>query len=240
MARSTQALWALADCVSPFQPVEQGRYLGPNCREAPAAARRGGSDRLEPVVRGRQLGASTQIRCWSIEKRGVANEPADHALGRSRGGWGTKFHIVTDGQGTPLAAGVTAGQRHESTQFEFIVEAVPLRQGQWPERLSGDKGYSAKRIRQWLGKRNIGDAIPARSDERKNRKERLFLQKVYRRRNVVERCVGWLKEARRIATRFEKLAINYLAMLKLAMIGRYLRLATRTRERVRSPACPAR
>lgn len=158
-------------------------------------------------------------------------------MGRSRGGWGTKFHLVTDGQGTPLAVGVTAGQRHESTQFELIVEAVPLRRGQWPDRLAGDKGYSAKRIRQWLGARNIGDAIPTRTDEQRSRRERSFLQESYRRRNVVERCVGWLKEARRIATRFEKLAINYLAMLKLAMIGRYLRLAGRTPESPCGQAC---
>jgi transposase len=45
----------------------------------------------------------------------------------------------------------------------------------------------------------------------------------YRRRSVVECCVGWLKECRRIATRFEKLAVNFLAMLKLAMIEQYLR-----------------
>jgi transposase len=48
---------------------------------------------------------------------------------------------------------------------------------------------------------------------------------VYRRRNVIERCVGWLKQARAVATRFEKLAIHYLGTIKLAMIRRHLRLA---------------
>jgi transposase len=42
---------------------------------------------------------------------------------------------------------------------------------------------------------------------------------------VIERCIGWLKECRRIGTRFEKLAVNFLAMVKLAMIGRCLRIA---------------
>lgn len=46
----------------------------------------------------------------------------------------------------------------------------------------------------------------------------------YRRRNAVERCVGWLTESHRIATRYVKLAIHYLAMLELAMIQRCLRL----------------
>lgn len=45
----------------------------------------------------------------------------------------------------------------------------------------------------------------------------------YRRRHVIECCVGWLKECRRVATRFEKLAINFLAMVKLAIIQRYLK-----------------
>ena len=40
----------------------------------------------------------------------------------------------------------------------------------------------------------------------------------YRRRNVVERCVGWLKEARAVATRFDKLAVHYLGVVKLAMV----------------------
>jgi transposase len=46
----------------------------------------------------------------------------------------------------------------------------------------------------------------------------------YQRRNVIERCVGWLKEARAVATRFEKLAIHYLGIIKLIMIRRHLRL----------------
>jgi len=45
----------------------------------------------------------------------------------------------------------------------------------------------------------------------------------YRGRNVIERCIGWLKECRSIATRYEKLALHYLGLVKLAMIERYLR-----------------
>ena len=56
-----------------------------------------------------------------------------------------------------------------------------------------------------------------------------FARATYRRRNAVERCVGWLKAARRIATRYEKLATAFLAMLKLAILGRYLRIAFRNR-----------
>lgn len=63
--------------------------------------------------------------------------------------------------------------------------------------------------------------IPTRKDQRRNPR---FDREAYRRRNVVERSVGWLRESRRVATRHEKLAVNYLAMVKLAMIQRCLRL----------------
>ena len=49
-------------------------------------------------------------------------------------------------------------------------------------------------------------------------------KELYKRRSVIECCIGWLKECRRIGTRFEKLAVHFLAMIKLAIIGRYLRL----------------
>ena len=62
------------------------------------------------------------------------------------------------------------------------------------------------------------------SNQRKPGDEAEFDMDTYKRRNVVERCIGWLKECRRIGTRFEKLAVNFVAMLKVSMMQRYLRL----------------
>lgn len=69
--------------------------------------------------------------------------------------------------------------------------------------------------------------IPQRSDQLEYHKGRplLFDRETYRQRSAIENCVGWMKECRRIATRFEKLALNFLAMLKLVIIQRYLRIA---------------
>jgi len=94
-----------------------------------------------------------------------------------------------------------------------------------PERLAGDKGYSSARIRRWLKAHRIEPIIPIKDDqaELQRRNPLPFDKASYRRRSIIKQCVGWLKEARRIGTRFEKLAINFLAMLKLAMIDRYLR-----------------
>ena len=128
-----------------------------------------------------------------------------------------------------MAVHLTAGQRHESTCFEHLIDSfrVPQRRGRprcRPRKLAGDKGYSYPRIRRWLRRRRIGAVIPQRKDQREHHRGRplKFDREAYRQRNVVERCVGWLKENRRVAVRHEKLATNYLGVLKLAMIQRYL------------------
>jgi transposase len=76
---------------------------------------------------------------------GTPSEPADHALGRSRGGFGSKIHLVCDGKGLPMAVTVTAGQRHESTQFEAVMGQVrlPCKRGRprrRPRRLARGRG----------------------------------------------------------------------------------------------------
>lgn len=95
-----------------------------------------------------------------------------------------------------------------------------------PARVAGDKGYSYPRVRDWLRRHRIEAVIPQRSDQVMHHRGRplKFDREAYRRRNVVERCVNWLKEARRLATRYEKLALNFLAMAKLAIIRRYFRI----------------
>jgi transposase len=156
---------------------------------------------------------------------GTPSEPADHGLGRSRGGYGSKIHLVCDGKGLPMAVTVTAGQRHESPQFEAVMGRVrvPRKRGRprrRPRRLAGDKGYSYPRIRRCLRRPGIVAVIPTRKDQKRRPG---FDEATYRRRNVVERCLGWMKDRRRPATRFEKLAENFLAMVKLAMLERLLK-----------------
>jgi transposase len=160
-----------------------------------------------------------------LEKK-VTGEPVDHALGRSRGGFGTKIHLITDQNGLPLAAEVSAGQRHDSVYAEPVLRAVRIRRKNGrvrtrPKALAGDKGYSYNRIRRYLRRRKIKAVIPTRKNQRRRPG---FDREGYRRRNVIERCVGWLKESRSVATRFDKLAVNYLATVKLSILQRYLRI----------------
>jgi transposase len=127
---------------------------------------------------------------------------------------------------------VSPTQAHESLYVEPVLNAVriPRRTGrprQRPERIAGDKGYSHPRIRRWLRAHHIGAVIPERRDQIAHRHGRppAFDRGRYRQRNVIECCVGWLKEARRIATRYEKLAVHFLGVLKLGMIRKHLQLA---------------
>ena len=93
-----------------------------------------------------------------------------------------------------------------------------------PAKLAGDKGYRAQWIDQWLLGRDITPVIPSKTNEDRDCRSVEFDKASYRRRSIIEQMIGWLKECRRVATRYEKLARNYLSMVKLSMIGRYLRL----------------
>lgn len=141
---------------------------------------------------------------------------------------------MTDGSGIPLAAVVTPGQAHESKSLEDAMNAVrvqrcrPGRPRRRPGALAGDKGYSYQHVRHWLHHRKITPVVPQRSNQ-VGRKGgcRSFDREAYRGRNVVERCGNWLKECRRVCTRFEKLAVNFVGMIDLAIVERLLRLLCR-------------
>ena len=133
---------------------------------------------------------------------------------------------MTDGVGTPLAAAITAGQCHESTMFETLMESVKIGRRRRPAAVAGDKAYDVSRIRRWCRRYRVRAVIPEKAKPygRKRGRPPALDKVAYRRRNVVERCIGWLKICRRVATRSEKLATHFLSMVKLAMIQRCLRL----------------
>ena len=162
-------------------------------------------------------------------KKGV-HHPPDEGLGRSRGGLTSKVHLACDGKGRPLSIVITLGQRHDSTQLAPLLDGIrvprPGRRGRprtRPDRLIADKGYSCPRRRQLLRRRQIPHTTPERRDQRAQRATRpgrpLAFDKVtYARRNVVERCINRFKQWRGLATRYEKRAANYRALVVLAAI----------------------
>ena len=123
---------------------------------------------------------------------------------------------MTARDGKPIVCALTAGQRHESPQ------AIPLlEQGlerMWPDAVAGDKGYSANDLRDWLAEREIDAVIPTRDNEQ----DQPYDRESYRERPVIERTINRLKRFRRIATRYEKQASSYLAMVTLACVLQWL------------------
>lgn len=144
--------------------------------------------------------------------------------------------MVTDSQGILLAVHLTPGQQHESTCFETLMNKVRLPNATGrpvcrPRRLAADKGYSFPRIRRWLRTHRVGAVIPLRTDQLHQHRGRPlnFDPQQYRRRNAVERCIGRLKEFRRLSSRYDKRATAFLAMFDLARIRQYAKLVLSNR-----------
>ena len=163
------------------------------------------------------------------KKRDQESNASLQALGRCRGGFATKIHFLCDGKGQPLTAVLSPAQDHESRYLPAVMDSIELRgfdsdEQVVPAKLAGDKGYRGAWIDDWLLQRQITPVIPSKTNEDRASRAVDFDKASYRRRCVIEQLIGWLKECRRVATRYEKLARNYLSMVKLSMIGRYLRI----------------
>lgn len=160
---------------------------------------------------------------------GAVGGQAQEALGRSRGGFSTKVHLRAEGGGKPLAIVLSGGERHESRYVAALLASGHVRRrargrprGR-PRCLVGDRGYSYATVRRLLARRHIRAVIPRRSDQRPgDGRHAPFDRAAYRERNRVERLVNRLKQHRRVATRYEKRAVHYLAMLTLASMVLWL------------------
>ena len=139
--------------------------------------------------------------CWC--KRGQENQ----ALGRSRGGFTTKIHATCDALGNPLRFILTGGHVSDYTQ------AVALIEGMNTEAVLADKGYDADYIVEAVEKIGAIAVIPPRSSRISPRN---YDKVLYKERNLVERLFNKLKHFRRIATRYDKTALSFMAFLNVA------------------------
>ena len=154
----------------------------------------------------------------------VKDEPPDHGIGRSRGGSTTKIVGVCDNNIVPVTTFVCGGQASDNPLVLPVVDQVAIRTSagrvrKRPQKVLGDKGCSSKNNREGLRKRGITPVIAYKSNEKGA--SRPFDSITYKKRNAIERLFGHLKECRRVATRYEKLAVRYHAFVKIACI-RYL------------------
>jgi len=129
-------------------------------------------------------------------------------MGRSRGGLTTKIHALVDAEGLPIALKLTEGQAHDGRSAADMLEA--LADGQI---LLADRAYDSDALRQSLAERGAWANVKPMPN-RKN--VPAFSSFLYRYRNLVERFFNKLKHFRAIATRYDKLARNFLAGVHLA------------------------
>ena len=140
----------------------------------------------------------------------------EQLMGRSRGGLTTKIHAVVDAGGLPVRLALTTGEAHNNRLVLTLLSA--LKSGAL---LLADRGYDADWIRTFVSQHGAWANIPPK----RNRKEPIcFSPHLYRARNLVERFFNKIKQCRRVATRYDKLAANYLAFIQLASIRLWLRV----------------
>lgn len=182
-----------------------------------------------------RLWGATQGAPWNY--RNLRDEPADHGVGRSRGGLSTKIHQLCDGHGLPLVVLIGPGHAHDSPMFEMLMRQLRVpRHGRGrprtrPAAVLGDRAYSSRANRTHLRSRGICAVIPEQSTHGAHRRRRGsrggrpvgFDEQKYKGRNVIERSFNNIKNWRGLATRYDKLALTYRAATLLAAVCAWLR-----------------
>jgi transposase len=131
-----------------------------------------------------------------------------------RGKPGSKLHLVTDGQGLPLAVALTAANVNDSVVFEGLLDDVPAvrtpsgRRRCRPDTVHADKGYDARHCRAYLRRRGIKARIARRGIESS--------QRLGRDRWRVERALSWLSCYRRLQVRWDRGSQRWFAFVLLA------------------------
>lgn len=169
--------------------------------------------RIMETLQDPDLGAllldSTVIRAHQHAAGAEGSTPEAEALGRSRGGFSTKIHVACDGLGKPVKIILTPGQNHDVTQAPALIA------GSEAKKKIADKAYDSDSLVAEIESTGAEAVIPPRS----NRTEpRSYDKEAYKERNVVERFINAIKQCRRVATRYEKTARNFLGFVQMASI----------------------
>jgi len=135
-------------------------------------------------------------------------------LGRSRGGLTTKIHLATDTLGRPLRVILTPGQAGD------VPQAPALLNGFEPDHVLADKAYDSNHFRGLISETGAHAVIPCNP----TRKRPIpYDFEIYKARNRIERCFNKLKHFRRIATRYDRRAIYFLAFIHIACAMLWMR-----------------
>jgi transposase len=204
LACSAAGIRQLEQHLRPLSPLGPGRRLGAG---AAGAARRPGARASDDRPHARA--------CPSAQRRGQGGSAAQ-AIGRSRGGLGTKLHLLVDALGQLVRVVRSAGQAHDATPAQAVLE------GERAERVSADKAQDADRIRQAItdlgatdrGAQAVIPPHPCRAQAIAH--DQHLDQHLDKERHVIECLISRLKPFRRIATRPDKTQTSFLGCTALA------------------------
>src|SRR4051812_31201736 len=189
MAQRAARSGALVAGGANLHPLEPPGRLGTAPRTGPGTRRGTGHG-----ISRRHFDQGAPQSGGGVKKRGSgAQRDVREALGRSRGGYGTKACVITDGAGRAISFALAPGQAHELPLAQDLVDCLPDIPG-W---VVGDKGYASHAFRQFIGDRGARPAIPAKSNGAPGACRRW----IYNNRTRVERLWARLKEGRPPATR---------------------------------------
>lgn len=135
-------------------------------------------------------------------------------LGRSRGGLSTKIHAAREALGLPIRLIGTPGQRNDIALAQDLIEGIQA------DALLADKGYDANHLVDAIEERGAEVVIPPKRDRKI---QRVYDTDLYKERNRIERFFNKLKQFRRVATRYDKLLVNFMGFVKLAAIAIWLK-----------------
>ena len=151
-------------------------------------------------------------------------------VGKTRKGKGTKIMMVTDGEGTPIAAHIESASPAEVKLIEVTLAQISITKAghrgaprRKPDRFIADRAYDSNALRQRLAQQGIRPIIPCRSTSRNATHQDGRELRRYRKRWKVERAFAWLLNFRRITVRWERLDIMYGAFVHLACVVIVLR-----------------
>ena len=159
---------------------------------------------------------STIARAHACAAGAAGSDAETEALGRSKGGFTTKIHAITDGLGNPLDFILTAGQASDIGQAEALLELTPA----GAEAMLGDKAYDSDTFIKAIQEKGMKAVIPPRSNRLVPRDCDWF---VYKERHLIECFFGKIKHYRRVFSRFDKLARNYMSFIRFVSALIWLR-----------------
>ena len=195
--RLSRNLWSAYDDLQSLRALGAARHLG---KPVPGA----GQQRSLCGHANDRLHACQSSPLGGRRKRGEQKQ----AVGRSRGGRNTKIHALADAKGRLIAILLTGGEAHDCPVAPRLIRRVKP-----AKHTLGDKAYDSAELREDLQQGGTKPVIPNRTCRKQPFS---FNKRLYKLRWRIEAAFNRLKDFRRIATRYDKLARNYLASVCLA------------------------